>query len=107
MKMLGFRHHLAEQVIAGTKTVTWRLYDDKDLQVGDELSFIDSETKHIFAKAVIVSLREKKLGDVNDVDYVGHETFADNDEMIKTYREYYGDRVNRETMVKIIEFKLL
>ena len=51
-------------------------------------------------------MREKKLGEVDDVDYVGHETFADNDEMIKTYQSYYNEPVDRNTKVKIIEFRI-
>jgi hypothetical protein len=41
MKKLKFRHHLVKEIVTGSKTVTWRLFDDKDLQVGDELELID------------------------------------------------------------------
>lgn len=104
---MSFRHHFAEQIIDGKKNVTWRLFDDKDLQVGDELELIDSETKVRFAHAVITEMREKKLGEIDDVDYVGHETYASNDEMIQTYKGYYNDQVDANTVVKIIKFKLV
>jgi len=107
MKRMSFRHHFADQIIDGKKNVTWRLYDDKDLQKGDELELIDAETGARFAKAVIVDMREKKLGEIDDVDYVGHETYMSNDDMIETYRGYYGPQVDKNTVAKIIQFKLI
>ena len=44
MKTLKFAPELCEQIITGTKTSTWRLFDDKDLTVGDELQFINKES---------------------------------------------------------------
>lgn len=36
MKTIKFTPELSEQIIAGTKTSTWRLFDDKDLTVGGQ-----------------------------------------------------------------------
>lgn len=44
MKTLKFTLQLCEQILAGTKTSTWRLFDDKDLAVGNELQFVNKET---------------------------------------------------------------
>ncbi len=107
MKTLKFRAHLVPLVLSGEKTVTWRLFDDKDLQEGDVVNLINWETKQVFARAIVLQVRTKKLGDLTEVDYVGHEKFANIDDMLAHYREYYGDRVNGETGVKIINFKLL
>jgi uncharacterized protein YhfF len=41
MKTLKFNHELAQLILAGEKTSTWRLYDDKDLSVDDEIKIID------------------------------------------------------------------
>src|SRR3989339_782506 len=105
VKTLKFRHHLAEEILAGRKTVTWRLFDDKDLKIGDKLELLDWESGEKFADAEIVKIQEKKLGEIEEKDFEGHEKFESKEEMLETYRKYYGDRVDRSTPVKIIEFK--
>lgn len=107
MKTLKFRPHLAERILAGNKTMTHRLFDDKDLTVGDRLFLVDKETSQEFAKAEIIEVRTKELGQLNDDDYFGHEKFDSEEQMYETYRKYYGDRVTPQTEVKIIKFKLI
>ena len=105
-KTLKFRSHLADLILGGKKTVTWRLFDDKGLKVGDILNFQVSETEKDFAKAVITEVKEKKLGDIKEEDYNGHEKFESQKGMLNHYKEYYGDKVTLETLVKIINFDL-
>jgi len=107
MKTLKFRHDLAQEIIAGRKTNTWRLFDDKDLTVGDKLELMDWESGEKFAEAEIVKVNEKKMGEVEEKDFEGHEKFGSREEMLETYKKYYGDKVDWDTAVKIIEFKLL
>lgn len=107
MKTLKFRKELARMILLGQKTVMWRLFDDKNLQVGDQLQFIEWETGRQFAKAEITGVKEKKFGAISEPDFLGHERFKDMGEMLQHYRDYYGDRVTMETTVKVIDFKLL
>jgi len=107
MKTLKFRQNLAEEILAGRKTATWRIFDDKDLQVGDRLEFIIWESKEKFAEAEILSICEKKLKDIEEKDYLGHEKFVNNEEMLNNYRNFYGEKVNWNTLVKMIDFKIL
>lgn len=107
MKTLKFRHHLADEILAGRKTITWRLFDDKDLKLGDKVELLYWETKEKFADAEIIEVREKKLGEIEEKDFEGHEKFENREEMLETYRKYYGDKVDWNTAVKIIKFKLL
>ncbi len=95
-----------KEILEGRKTITWRLFDDKDLQVGDKLEFFNSETGEKFAEAEIVNIKEKKLGEIEDSNYEGQIRFNSQEEMIKHYRNIYGDKVDLDTMVKIIRFKL-
>jgi hypothetical protein len=44
--------------------------------------------------------------ELSEADKEGHETFASNEEMYKTYSRYYQRTVTPETSVKIIRFKL-
>ena len=104
MKTLKFKDYLAKKILTGEKTSTWRLFDDKDLQVGDDLIFINKETGEQFGKAKITDLKIKTLGTLTDADWVGHEKFVSEEEMYKAYRLYYGDKVKPDSEVKIITF---
>lgn len=97
----------------GTKTVTWRLYDDKDITVNDKVELIDKvvasdpATWIHFAVARIDTVIEKRLGEITGADLNGHESFASREEMLKMYQTYYGPQVSYETPVKMIHFSLL
>jgi hypothetical protein len=106
-KTIKFRPHLAELVLKGKKNITWRLFDDKDLRTGDVVDFINWETSEKFAEAELNKVREKTLGTLADEDWEGHERFASEEEMYKTYKIYYGEKVDENSPVKIIKFKLI
>jgi hypothetical protein len=104
MKTIKFSKELVPLVMSGEKTSTWRLFDDKDLKVGDELEFVNKDTGEVFGHANILSISEKKLGEIVVADYDGHEKFESKEEMIETYKRYYGEDVSGNTVVKIIKF---
>ena len=104
MKTLKFYPHLVKQIVEGEKTSTWRLFDDKDLRENDVVSFINKETGEVFGTATITSLIVKTFGTLEKNDWLGHEKFASEEEMYETYRNYYGDKVNPDSEVKILIF---
>lgn len=110
MKSLKLDHDLAQMVLRGEKTSTWRLFDDKDLSVNDDINLIDKvdahrpETWKSIGTARINTIIQKRLGDIAAEDYDGHDPFASKHEMLKTYQKYYGSDVNFDTVVKIIRF---
>lgn len=106
VKTLKFKDSLAKLILAGEKDSTWRLFDDKDLRKGDSVKLINSDTGEVFAHAVLTEVREKKMGELEAVDFEGHEKYSSEEEMYQTYRGYYGDKVDPKTVVKIIRFKL-
>ena len=57
-KTLKFDSNLVPKILSGDKTSTWRLFDDKDLKVGDNLILIEKETGKEFAKAVITEVED-------------------------------------------------
>lgn len=59
MKTLKFTSQLVDEILAGNKTSTWRLFDDKDLKNGDKLIFINKDTGDQFGTATITSLKVK------------------------------------------------
>ena len=104
MKRLKFRKELAEMILKGTKTVTWRFFDDKDISVGDKLRLCYEDGK-IFGHAQVVEISEKPFRAVSEGDRSGHESFANNEIMLATYQEYYGGGVNWNSVMKVIRFK--
>jgi len=113
MKTLKLDHDLAIQVIQGIKTSTWRLYDDKDLSVNDQVLFIDKvkpnnpETWVQIGTGQINTVIQKRLGDITDEDFDGHEKFTTKQHMLETYQAYYGPQVTFDTPVKIVRFNFL
>lgn len=104
MKTLKFAPDLVLKILSGEKTSTWRLFDDKDLAEGDVLLFLNKESLEPFGMATITKLTVKTLGTLTDEDWEGHEKFPSEDEMYATYRKYYGDKVNKDSKVKILSF---
>ncbi len=107
MKTLKFKPHLIPKILSGEKTSTWRLFDDKGLGVGDDFLMLNKETGEEFAKGKITEVKEKKLGELEDSDFVGHEGYKDQEDMLNHYRGYYGDKVSLDTPIKMIDFKLI
>ncbi len=106
MKTLKFAPNLIPSIINGEKTSTWRLFDDKNLTQGDILSFVNTENGEQFGMGNITSVVIKTLGALNDSDFVGHERYSSLEEIYSNFRKYYGDRVNENTEVKIVRFRL-
>lgn len=107
MKSLKFVPDLIPLILRGEKTITWRLFDDKNLQEGDIVHFCNSKTLNGFATAELVEVTSKKMEETTGADLDGHEKFTSKEEMYRTYSGYYGKTVTPETPVKIIKFKLL
>lgn len=113
MKTIKLDHQLANDVRSGIKTVTWHMYDDKNLSVNDEIELIDKvdpqnpSTWVPIGDAVIDTIIEKRLGAVVESDFQGHEKFTTRDAMLQTYQGYYGQGVTFDTPIKIIHFTLL
>jgi len=106
MKSLKFKNDLVIEILAGRKTSTWRLFDDKDLKIGDEIELINKDTLEKFAEAKIIEVSEKKIKDLEEKDAVGHGKFEGGNSVVENFRQYYGDKVNLNTNVKIIKFEL-
>jgi hypothetical protein len=104
MKTLKFTPDLCALILTGEKTSTWRLFDEKNLQAGDELLFINKETLEPFGTAVITKLLIKTLGTLTEADWEGHERFESEEIMYQTYRGFYGNTVSPETEVKLLQF---
>ncbi len=107
MKIVKFRSYLIPLVLSGEKNSTWRLFDDKNLTVGDVIELREFITLRHFANAQITKVIEKSFVDLDAQDKLGHETFESNEEMYKTYSKYYQTDVGPSTTVKVIWFDLI
>jgi len=107
VKKVGFIKDLHVIVLNGQKTITWRLWDDKNLQKDDVFICVDMVTRVPFAKAKIIKVWEKPMGKLLPEDKDGHKKFASDEEMYKTYSKYYNRPVDENTIVKIIKFSLV
>lgn len=106
MKTLKFMPNLVELILDGSKTETWRPFDDKDLKEGDEVEFINKETGERFGTAIITSVVIRTLGTLTDEDWEGHERYSSDEEMYKTYQSYFPDEdVGPDTELKIVGFE--
>lgn len=106
MKKLKFKGFKAEMILRGEKTATMRLFDDKDLKVGDRLELENSDNNQIFAQAIISEVVEKKIEEIVEEDLRGHERWEDSEAMLSSFRKYYGDQVTPATAAKIVRFVL-
>lgn len=106
-KIIKFREKLSKLILNGEKSATWRLFDDKDISEGDELSLVVWETGEEFVKAKVVFVKENKFKDLNEEDWEGHERYDSDEEMYKEFSLYYKQAVDENTVVKIIKFKII
>lgn len=109
MKSLKLNHDHALEVLNGCRS-TWRINDDKDLHVNDEVNLVDRvnslkpETWQIFGIAKITKVLEKQLGKITQADLDDGEILPPIKDLLTKYRKFYGNQVNEETPVKIISF---
>ncbi len=96
-------------IAEGRFKATWRLYDDKDLSVGDEVRIVDkvndknTDTWKVIGHAKVNEVVEKRLGSVTP-DELKRHGFNTLEDALEKYRLYYGQRVNLGETVKIIYF---
>jgi ribonuclease HI len=113
MKQLKFNHNFAQLIRQGKKTATFRMYDDKDLSVDDQVELLDktypdrSATWKPIGVARIDSIVEKRLSAITEADLCDGEQYSDHEEMLAVYRRYYGEQVTADIPVKVIRFTLL
>ena len=110
MKTLKFDHRQAQLILEGKKRSTWRMFDDKDLSVGDQIKIIDKANAddpgswNVIGQATVTEVVEKLLGKVTGQDMQSHEAFGGMGGILEHYRGYYGRRVSLDTPVKIVRF---
>jgi len=106
MKTIRFASNLVPLILDGSKTSTWRLFDDKNLLTGDVIELQEFGTDKPFARATVTHVVVKKFAELTPQDKLGHEGYVDDADMYKTYSAYYETGVGPSTELKIIRFRL-
>ncbi len=105
MKVVKFKKHFISEILSGSKNTTWRLFDDKDLSVGDEIELVEKESLSKFGEAKIVDIVNKNIEELSPQELLEHG-YDNVNRMIEGHKLYYGDQVDLKTQVKIIQFEL-
>jgi len=105
MKVIKFTPELTNLIKKGKKKSTFRLFDDKNLSAGDDVILAARNGQKVinFAHAKLTQVHVKPIKDLNRDDYAGHEPVKD---PVENYKKYYGDKVTKNTEVKIIRFDI-
>lgn len=109
-KQLKFQHQLAQNIVDGSKTATFRFFDDKNISVGDVVVIVDKVEQDnpaswlVVGDAMVTEVREKRLADVSGDDWDGHEQYTDIQSFIDTHAGYYRQPIDETTPIKIIRF---
>ncbi len=110
MKKLKLNHNLAESILKGLTSSTWRLFDDKDLAVNDQVVLVDKvnsrdpKTWVDIGVATIDNIIQKRLKDITQDDLKEHKGFTTKGEILNICQEYYGRDVTWQTPIKFIHF---
>lgn len=104
MKTLKFTPEQIPRIQNGALMNTWRLHDEKQLNVGDEVQFINNENGETFGYGTINEIVIKRIADINDTDQIGHEKYVNLDQILAVFRKFYGQSIGPETIVKVVKY---
>ena len=110
MKQLKFEHHFAEDIKAGNKSATFRVNDDKDIRPGDILELVDKvsgdhpSTWEIPGELEITAVSKMKISDLTKEHMLRAESFRDSQEMVQSFKRFYGEHITEDTLVTILSF---
>lgn len=109
MKTLKFNHIEAENIKRGLQTATLRMNDEKDLSVDDEIIVVEKVHEEspkswvAIGTATIDRVSVQRVGDLN-LDGSNFEQFGSTTELYKQLAIFYGDPIDENTHVKVIQF---
>lgn len=103
MKKLVFKLDYAGKILSGEKTTTIRL--STDLSEGD---IVEVYVGHVrVGRALIKKVYRKRFGSLSEEE-IRSDGFQSREDLIKALSKIYGGRrINSDTDVYVIEFKLI
>lgn len=106
MKTLKFIPSQIDPILSGLYNTTWRLADEKNIQVNDEIQFINSENGNVFAQIIVDEVTTKRIEDISSYDIQGHESYGSIEDIIEVFKSYYGPDITQKSLVKIVKYHL-
>ncbi len=109
MKILRFNHIEAENIKKGLQTATLRINDEKDISVDDKILVVDKvheedpKSWKAIGVATIDRVSTQRLGDLH-LESADFEQFGSMTELYKQLAIFYGDPIDENTHVKVIQF---
>lgn len=109
MKTLKFNHIEAENIKRGLQTATLRVNDEKNLMVDDEFMIVDKvheenpKSWKVVGIGTVDRVSNQRLGDLNP-EGAAFEQFGSTTELYKQLAVFYGDPIDENTHVKVIQF---
>lgn len=109
MKSLKFNHIETENIKKGIQSSTLRINDEKDISVDDNIAVIDKvreddlKTWEVVGTAKVNKVTEQRIGDL-DLAGGDFERFGSTAELYEQMALFYGDVIDANTHVKVIEF---
>jgi ribonuclease HI len=108
MKQLKWNHKNAQMISALNSFVTWRIYDDKKIRVGDSVEIIDKVEKgspstwRIVGVAHVVRVVALRLGDVQPDDPRDSCMTPSDDDPLRWIHDMYGMEATEDTIIQIV-----
>lgn len=112
MKSLKFNHIEAENIKKGIQTATLRVDDEKDISVDDIILIIDKVKEDdptswvSIGAAKIDRVSIQRIGELN-IEQGSFEKFGSMTELYEQMALFYGDYINNNTHIKVIEFNFV
>jgi len=110
MKQLKFEHNFAQAIQSGAKKATFRVNDDKDLRIGDIVQLVDKvdgnhpTTWTIPGTLEITNIKLVPLEELSKDQMSQAESFDSREEMLQTFRRFYGEHITMETPILVLSF---
>lgn len=104
MKSLKFTAEQIPEIEQGRQTSTWRIFDDKELSVGDELQFINCDNATVFGYGLVGQIVIKRIKDLNEFDQDGHKKYDNLGQIITEFTRFYGPGVTADTIIKVVKY---
>jgi ribonuclease HI len=104
MKTLKFIAEQIPEIEQGRQTKTWRLFDDKKLDVGDELQFVNSDNATVFGYGMVKEITIKRIKDLNEFDQEGHKKYENLELIVEGFKRFYGPNVTKDSIIKVVKY---
>jgi len=107
MKKLKFNQTEIKLIKKGKLKVTWRLDDDKDLNVNDEIIGTDINKGQVFGLILIKEIVIKNIKDITQQEIIDSITYKSRNDAVNKLNVFYNKKVKLDENIKIVKFEFV